>query len=76
MGIIIVYFSGDFGVEYDGGGCFNFDGLENNGNFGIFVLIFFVLCFYVLVVVCVIFWLEFRLVRKYSWLFFLGCDVN
>ncbi|KIM96701.1 hypothetical protein OIDMADRAFT_94140, partial [Oidiodendron maius Zn] len=37
MGTTFVYSSGDFGVEFDGGGCLNPDGSENNGNSGIFV---------------------------------------
>ncbi|KUJ08102.1 subtilisin-like protein [Mollisia scopiformis] len=40
MGTTFVYSSGDYGVEFDGGGCINPNGTENDGNSGIFVASF------------------------------------
>ncbi|TVY83130.1 Aorsin [Lachnellula suecica] len=49
MGTTFVYSSGDYGVEFDGGGCLNQAETEiNNGNSGIFVPTFPGTCPYVL----------------------------
>ncbi|KAL2209978.1 subtilisin-like protein [Sarocladium strictum] len=48
MGSTIVYSSGDYGVEFDGGGCLNPDGSQNDGTSGAFVPTFPGTCPYVL----------------------------
>ena len=52
MGTTFVYSSGDYGVEFDGGGCLNPNGTENNGDSGIFIPSFPGGCPYVLSAVC------------------------
>lgn len=52
MGTTFVYSSGDYGVEFDGGGCLNPNGTENNGDSGIFVPTFPGGCPYILSAVC------------------------
>ena len=52
MGTTFVYSSGDYGVEFSGGGCLNSTGGENNGDSGIFVASFPSSCPYVLSAVC------------------------
>jgi tripeptidyl-peptidase-1 len=52
MGITFVYSSGDYGVEFDEGGCINPNGTENDGDSGIFVATFPGGCPYILSAVC------------------------